>query len=43
MDFVMKLLPNAELITNFNGNFTYLIPNEGFSAFNVYKQFEKNK
>jgi len=30
--FVKSLLPNAELITDFNGNFMYLIPNEGFNA-----------
>ncbi len=36
-------MPKAELITDFNGNFVYLIPNDGFNASNVYKQFEKNK
>lgn len=35
--FVKAMLPDADLITNFNGNFMYLIPNEGFNASQVYQ------
>jgi hypothetical protein len=42
-DFVKKLLPNAELITDFNGNMLYLIPMAGFSASRVYTEFESNR
>ena len=41
--FVKHLLPRAELITDFNGNFMYLIPTAGFNASRVYKEFEQNK
>jgi len=41
--FVSNMLPKAELIQDFNGNFMYLIPNEGFNASHVYTQFEANK
>jgi hypothetical protein len=40
---VKKLMPNAELITDFNGNMLYLIPISGFSASRVYREFEANK
>jgi hypothetical protein len=42
-NFVRQLLPKSELIQDFNGNFMYLIPTEGFNASHVYKQFEANK
>jgi hypothetical protein len=42
-DFVKDLLPKADLIQEFNGNFMYLIPNEGFNASTVYTEFEANK
>lgn len=42
-DFVKDLLPKADLIQDFNGNFMYLIPNEGFNASTVYTEFESNK
>ena len=42
-NFVKELLPKADLIQDFNGNFMYLIPTEGFNASNVYTQFEANK
>ena len=35
-DFINILIPTADLISQFNGNFVYLIPNQGFSASNVY-------
>lgn len=41
--FVRRLLPRAELITDFNGNFMYLIPTHGFNASRVYQEFEQNK
>lgn len=41
--FVSNLLPKADLIQDFNGNFMYLIPNEGFNASQVYTEFEANK
>ena len=41
--FVSNMLPKAELIQDFNGNFMYLIPNEGFNASYVYTEFEANK
>lgn len=41
--FVSSLLPKAELIQDFNGNFMYLIPTEGFNASQVYTEFEANK
>ena len=42
-NFVSGLLPKAELIQDFNGNFMYLIPTEGFNASHVYTEFEANK
>lgn len=42
-NFVKELLPKADLIQDFNGNFMYLIPTEGFNASNVYTEFEANK
>ena len=42
-NFVSSLLPKAELIQDFNGNFMYLIPTEGFNASHVYTEFEANK
>ena len=38
-NFVSGLLPKAELIQDFNGNFMYLIPTEGFNASHVYTEF----
>ena len=35
-NFVRELLPKADLIQDFNGNFMYLIPTEGFNASHVY-------
>ena len=42
-NFVKELLPKADLIQDFNGNFMYLIPTEGFNASQVYTEFEANK
>jgi len=41
--FVTGLLPRADLISEFNGNFTYLIPVKGFNASRVYSEFEAHK
>jgi len=40
---VSRLLPKADLIIEFNGNFTYLIPTDGFRASRIYREFEANK
>ena len=45
-DFVKKLIPHADLIREFNGNFIYLISNNQGQKFNpskIYQQFEANK
>lgn len=34
--FINGLIPNADMISEFNGNFSYLIPYEGFNASHVY-------
>lgn len=41
--FIDGLIPNADLISEFNGNFSFLIPYEGFNASHVYTQIESNK
>jgi hypothetical protein len=44
--FVTKLLPNVDLVREFNGNFIYLIPiskAQPFKASAIYTQFEKHK
>jgi len=41
--FVQQLLPYAELISDFNQNFLYLVPNKGFNASYVYREFTINK
>ena len=50
-EFVMKLIPNADLIRDFNGSFIYLIPvgkgndgtNHRFNPQKIYQMFEANK
>jgi len=34
--FIKGLIPNADMISEFNGNFSYLIPFEGFNASHIY-------
>ena len=41
--FVKQLAPRADLITEFNGNFMYLIPTQGFNAAQFYTKMEANK
>ena len=42
--FVLKLVPNADLIRSFNGNFVYLLPSgSSFNPSKIYLQFEQNK
>ena len=41
--YIQGLIPNADIISEFNGNFSYLIPYEGFNASYVYTQIESNK
>lgn len=43
MDFILKLLPQAILLREFNGNFVYQIPIEGFNAERLFVEMEKNK
>ena len=38
-----QLLPKAELVTEFNGNYMFFIPNAGFNAAHVYTELEANK
>lgn len=35
-NYIKGLIPNADIIGEFNGNFSYLIPYEGFNASYVY-------
>ena len=42
-EFVAQLIPKSELMSDFNGNFVYLIPTEGFNASFVYTQITKNQ
>lgn len=42
-DYVKQLLPKSELVTEFNGNYMYFIPNAGFNASHFYTEFEANK
>ena len=42
-EFVQRVLPNAELVTDFNGNFLYLVPTGGLNASRLYTEFESNK
>ena len=41
--FVGKLLPQAILLRDFNGNFVYQIPLQGFNAERLFLAMEKNK
>ena len=41
--FVSKLLPQAILLRDFNGNFVYQIPLEGFNAEKLFIEMEKYK
>ena len=43
-NFVRKLIPNSELIKEFNGNFTYIIPkSKAFKPSKIFIEFEKHK
>jgi len=42
-DFIMVELPTAILIREFNGNFVYQIPLEGFKAEKFYQTMETNR
>lgn len=42
-DFVKLELPNSILIREFNGNFVYQIPLEGFKAENFFHSMERNR
>ena len=43
-DFVVKVIPSADLIRSFNGNFIYLIPSgKKFNPSKIYLEFEANK
>jgi hypothetical protein len=42
-EFIKRELPNAILIREFNGNFVYQIPLEGFKAERFYQTMEKNR
>ena len=41
--FVGKLLPQAILLRDFNGNFVYQIPLQGFNAERLFLAMERNK
>ncbi|CAI2381584.1 unnamed protein product [Moneuplotes crassus] len=41
--FIFKLLPNVSLLQEFNGNFIFQIPIEGFDAIKLFSEMEKNK
>jgi len=43
VDFVKFLQPNAILVREFNGNFVYQIPLEGFDAERLFIEMEKNR
>lgn len=43
MDFIAELQPTSILISEFNGNFVYQIPIEGFNAEKMFEEMEKNK
>ena len=42
-DFISSVLPNAVLIRQFNGNFVYQIPIQGFKAESLFIMMEKNR
>lgn len=43
-EYVLNLIPNADLIREFNGNFTYLVPNNNrFNPSKIYLEIERNK
>lgn len=43
IDFISNLLPQAMLLREFNGNFVYQIPTDGFNAEKLFIEMEKNK
>jgi len=43
IDFITRLLPQAILLRDFNGNFVYQIPIEGFNAEKLFNEMEKSK
>ena len=43
VEFIKSELPSSILIREFNGNFVYQIPLEGFKAENFFHQMEKNR
>lgn len=43
IDFVKDLCPNVIMIQNFNGNFIFQIPIEGFNAEVLFQEMESNK
>lgn len=43
VDFVKQLQPNAIMIREFNGNFVYQIPLEGFNAEKMFVEMERNR
>ena len=43
MNFISQLLPQAILLRDFNGNFVYQIPIDGFNAERLFLEMEKHK
>ena len=43
IEFVAKILPTSQLLREFNGNFVYQIPIEGFQAEKLFNEMEKHK
>jgi len=42
-EFVSQLMPQAMMLREFNGNFVYQIPIEGFNAEKLFNEMEKHK
>ena len=43
IQFIAKLVPQAIILRDFNGNFVYQIPIEGFNAERLFIEMERNK
>ncbi len=43
LSFITKLLPQAILLRDFNGNFVYQIPIQGFNAERLFLEMERSK
>jgi hypothetical protein len=41
--FIKKILPKSDLLRQFNGNFVYQIPIEGFQAETLFNEMEKHR